>query len=187
MMISKFLWRYRGLLLAVGLLLAFNLVFFFVSPEEIVSYVGVENTYLTLFLIASIGGVNTFTSGVLYASIATFAAGGATPWLLGIAGGLGIAVGDTIMFHLFKYGSASLSEAAQAKFRRFRDTIEQWPTWLQYVAIYGYLGFSPFPNDILMFALAVLRFRFLTILPLIVLGGISVATAVAHLGESWPF
>lgn len=182
-----FVRQYRGLLIAVLVLLAFNSIFLFVPPETVVEKVGVQNTYLTLFLIAAVGGLNTFTSGVLYSSIIAFAAGGATPWMLGIAGGLGIAVGDTIMFHLFRFGFASISEKMQKRFEKYEDRVLSWPKWAQYGFIYLYLGFSPFPNDILMFALAVLRFRFLKILPFIILGGISVATATAYLGESWPF
>lgn len=183
----ELLHRYRGLIVAGLVLVAFNSIFLFVSPERVVEFVGVENTYLTVFLIAAVGGLNTFTSGVLYSAIIAFAAGGATPWLLGVAGGLGIAVGDILMFHLFRYGYMSVSKSAHQRFERMQKYLDAWPGWAKYLGIYAYLGLSPFPNDILMFALAVLGFQFLRILPLIVLGGISVATATAYLGESWPF
>ena len=66
-----------------------------------------------VFLIAALGGLNSVTGGVLYTSIATFAAGGASPWLLGLVAGVGITIGDIIMFTLLRTGVKSLNERAQ--------------------------------------------------------------------------
>ena len=77
-----------------AVLIGANVLFLFYSPDQIVNYIGVENTYLTMFLIAAIGGVNSLTSGVLYASLLTFAAGGADPLWLGLSTGVGMALGE---------------------------------------------------------------------------------------------
>jgi membrane protein YqaA with SNARE-associated domain len=179
--------KHKGILALVGVFLAFNLIFLFVSPDQIVEYIGVDNTYLTIFLIASFGGLNALTGGVLYGSIIAFAAGGASPWLLGLAGGLGIAIGDSLVFYLFRYTSKTLSPDWQEKISKIKQKVERFPRWSQYLLIYLYLGFFPFPNDILMFLLAILRFKFLQVLPVIIAGAISVATITALMGEQLGF
>jgi membrane protein YqaA with SNARE-associated domain len=184
---KKWIKNHGGVLVLVGVFLSLNLVFLFISPTQIVEYVGVDNTYLTVFLIATFGGLNSITGGVLYASIVAFAAGGASPWLLGLIGGLGIAIGDSLVFYLFRYTSKSLSHEWQDRAVKVKEKVEHLPRSAQYALIYVYLGFTPFPNDILMFLLAVLRFNLWQVLPAIIAGTITVATLTAFLGNSLPF
>jgi len=179
--------NHGGVLALAGVFLLLNLVFFFITPDHIVEYVGVDNTYLTTFLIASVGGLNVITGGVLYASIIAFAAGGASPWLLGVVGGIGIAIGDSLVFYLFRHTAKTLSPQWQEKADQVKKKVEHFPRYIQYILIYAYLGFTPLPNDILMFLLAVLRFKFVEVLPVIVAGTITVATLIAYLGNSLPF
>jgi len=178
---------HQGVMLLLGVFLLLNAAFLFISPDTIVQYVGVENTYLMLFLIAAVGGVNVFTGGVLYATIVAFAAGGASPWLLGLVGGLGIAIGDSIVFFLFRYTSRRLSPTWQERVTLTKQKIERLPGALQYLLIYLYLGFAPIPNDILMFLLAVLRFKFIAIVPFIIAGAVTFVTLTALIGERLPF
>jgi len=178
---------HQGVVLLLGVFLLLNVAFLFISPDTIVQYIGVENTYLMLFLMATFGGVNVFTGGVLYATIIAFAAGGASPWLLGLTGGLGIAIGDSIVFFLFLYTSRRLSPAWQERVALSKQKIERLPSALQYLLIYLYLGFAPIPNDILMFMLAVLRFRFVVIVPFIIAGAVTFVTLVALVGEMLPY
>jgi membrane protein YqaA with SNARE-associated domain len=179
--------NHGGVLALVGMFLLLNVVFFFITPDQIVQYVGVDNTYLTLFLIASVGGLNVITGGLLYASIVAFSAGGASPWLLGLVGGIGIAIGDSLVFFLFRYTAKTLSPEWQEKVTIMKKKVEHLPTYLQYILIYVYLGLTPLPNDILMFFLAILRFKFVRVLPVIIAGTITIATLLAFLGKSLPF
>jgi len=184
---TEWIKNHGGVLVLVGVFLSLNLIFFFITPDQIVEYVGVENTYVTIFLIASVGGLNVITGGVLYASIIAFAAGGASPWLLGLVGGIGIAIGDSLVFYLFSHTAKTLSPQWQEKVTKVKKKVERLPLFVQYILIYAYLGFTPLPNDILMFLLAVLRFKFVQVLPVIVAGTITVATLIAYLGNSLPF
>jgi membrane protein YqaA with SNARE-associated domain len=134
-----------------------------------------------------VGGLNVITGGVLYGSIIAFAAGGASPWLLGLVAGIGIAIGDSLVFYLFRYTSKTLSPHWQEKVTKIKEKVEHFPRFVQYILIYAYLGFTPFPNDILMFLLAVLRFKFVQVLPVIIAGTITVATLIAYLGIALPF
>jgi membrane protein DedA with SNARE-associated domain len=177
--------KYKGIILLIAVFLSLNLLLFFISPDEIVESVGVSNTYLAVFLISAIGGVNSITGGILYVSIAAFASGGASPWLLGLCGGLGIAIGDSLMFYLFRYTSKTLSVHWQEKVDRMRKRLEHLSSPVQIALAYLYLGFSPFPNDLLMFLLAVLKFRFVQVFPLILIGALTTATLTAFLGDKF--
>lgn len=167
------------LLCLLGFIVALNAFFLAVSPQSIVESLGVENSYLLLFLLASFGGLNAFSSPLVYTSIATFAAGGANPWLLGLAGGLGIAIGDMLLFYLFTAGRVTAERMLQAKMERLAAWRQRTPQWLQVLALYGILGFTPVPNDLVMAAVVVMRFRARTIGPLLIASGITLATLTA--------
>lgn len=179
-------WRnYRLLAAIIGGIAAVNLVFLFYSPDDLVRAIGVENSYLVLFLIAALGGLSSFTSSVYYAAIATFSAGGSIPWLLGIAGGFGLAVSDTIFFFLARKGRDSAGLDSLPWVKRAMERIERWPRFVQYLVIYLYLGFTPLPNDFLMVALAVLGFSYWSIIGFVLAGGITVTMLIAYLGNLW--
>ena len=184
---KAFFANHKGVIILVSVFLALNAIFLFISPDTVVQKIGVQNTYLTIFLIAAIGGLNSFTGGVFYASLAAFAAGGASPWILGLSGGLGLVVGDSLVFFLFKYGSSKIDGTWKARVQRAEDWIEKFSQPVQNFIIYLYLAISPFPNDILMFGLAVFKYRFIQVLPLILLGDVTFAVLVALLGERLPF
>lgn len=174
----------NGLIAAILVIIALNLVFFVVSPQEIVDYVGVNNSYLTVFLIATFGGLSSATAAIFYSAIATFASGGASIWLLGLAGGIGIFIGDSIMFGLLSYGFKSVSKKWEKLIFKASKYIKKIPTWLIYVLLFLILGISPLPNDIVILALVLLGFTYLQIAPVLLLAGISIATLTGYFGES---
>jgi hypothetical protein len=175
---------YVGLLIVLAIIAGLNVVFFYISPQDIVDSIGVENTYLTIFAIAAIGGLSSFTSAALYSAIATFAAGGAIPWLLGLIGGVGIAIGDMIVFSLLKYGFTSVDLEKNYYIEKAQSYVDTTPTWLHYIVFYLILGFTPIPNDIVLAGLVVLGFTLRTLAPILVLSGITVATITAYAGQS---
>ena len=169
----------------VSLFILFNLIFFFVGPEKIVQFVGVENTYLLIFLIATIGGLSTFTGAFLFGSIATFAAGGAVPILLGIFGGLGIFVSDSIFYFLAFYGKKAIPEKWDSEIKKIEYWVEKRPSWLVLFLIYIYIGFTPLPNDVLMIILAISGYTYKKIVITLLLGSLTIATITACFGSVW--
>jgi len=170
-------------------IIAVNIIFIWYSPSEIVAWIGVENAYLVVFVIATLGGLSSVTSGVLYATLLTFAAGGASPWLLGLATGVGIGIGDTIVFTMFRTGLTALYEAEHSvakRLTRWRELAARIPRRLQYLLVYGYLSFTPFPNDIILFVMASLRFSYVIAVPMLFVGAITLATLLAFFGEQLP-
>src|SRR5262245_39905659 len=91
-------YRYLIFFLVFVLLLTLALVIFFITPEQIVAYIGVKNTYLVAFLLAVFGGLSAITGVSFFLSVAAFASGGANPFLLALVGGLGIFISDSIFY-----------------------------------------------------------------------------------------
>lgn len=159
----------------------------FISPEEIITHIGVTNAYIAIFLLAAIGGLSSITGTSLFAAVATFAAGGADPWLLGLMAGVGIFISDSIFFLIARKGSQTIETRPDGIRERLAHRIERMPTWGVRAGVFAYVGLTPLPNDILMIALAVARVRYQIIAPALFIGSITIATLTAHLGEAWPW
>lgn len=155
----------------------------FVNPHQIIEYVGVENSYLIVFLIAAIGGLSTFTSTTLFTTIATFSAGGAIPWLVGLAAGVGIFISNSVFYLLAALGRKSIPEHWNAKILSTARWMRKMPVWLLFFTIYLYFGFSPLPNDLLIIVLVIARFKYRQVAPILFAGSITVAILTAYLAR----
>lgn len=175
---------YLSILAVLAILLSLNVVFYYFSPQDIVETLGVDNSYITVFAIAAIGGLSSFTSAALYSAIATFAAGGAVPWLLGLIGGIGIAIGDMIVFSLLRYGYTSVDTGEHGNIKKIRHYLERTPVWSHYLVLYVILGFTPLPNDIILAILVVLGFRIRSLAPILILSGVTIALITAYTGQT---
>jgi hypothetical protein len=164
-------------------IVALNVLFSFYGPDEIVRAIGITNTYFIAFGAAAIGGLSTLTGVVVFTLIVSFAAGGSTPWLLGIFGGLGIFVSDSVFFWLAKVGRESIPEQWEKKLSRLQRWMGDRPQWLVVIAVYLYLGFAPLPNDLLMIALVLGGYRYRTIFPVIFAGSLTIAMVTAYAGR----
>ena len=177
--------QFRSLYATTLILMALAVGLYYYPPNTIVDHIGVENSYLTVFSIAAFGGLSSLTSGIFYAAVVTFSSGGANPWLLGVVGGIGISIGDSIIFGLFSYGLQNVRRSWKDKVERIRSYVDYYPNRIVYTTLFLILGFSPLPNDIVMFALVTLGFQYLKIAPILVLSGITITTVTALLGESF--
>ncbi|MEX0931326.1 MAG: hypothetical protein WDZ88_01105 [Candidatus Paceibacterota bacterium] len=176
--------RYKFLFAVLLVFILIQALFFFISPSEIVSSVGIENSYGIAFLVALIGGVSTLTGPVLFATIATFSAGGANPFLLGLVGGLGIFISNSVFYFLALYGKKSVSEKWKEKLNAISERIkEKYSKRVIFPLVYLYLSFTPLSDDVLMVGLVIAGYRYMHIAPLLLLGGISFATATAFFGN----
>lgn len=173
-------WTLFGLVIVLALV---ALSFTFVSPEEIVSYVGVKNTYLVSFLLAVFGGLSAVTGVSFFVSVASFASGGASPILLILAGGAGIFISDTIFFLVARYGVDVFKKDARPASLYLISKIEKLPPYLVLIIVFVYIGLTPLPNDILMIALALSGMRFKKLAPVLLFGSFSIVAMAVYLGE----
>lgn len=154
------------------------------GPEAIVAHIGATNAYLSVFLLAIIGGLSTLTSTSLFTAIATFSVGGAHPILLGLFGGTGIFISDTVFFHAARYGKTSLPAHWERRVTRLFSWLHTLPRWGAMALILAWIGFSPLPNDVLMVALAAAGYRYAQVAPLLLAGGLCIATLTAYLARA---
>ncbi len=148
-----------------------------------IDVLGVENSYLLAFILASAGGVSSFTAAPFYTTILTMAAGGADIILLGLIAGSGLAISDTLFYYLGKKGKAALNSAIIKKAEQLSAWIAKKPAWLIPLFAFAYLSLAPFPNDILIITLALIDYPFKRLLPLIVAGDITAVILVSIIGK----
>jgi hypothetical protein len=175
--------KYFTVLSIIAVVVAVNILFYFVSPQGIVSYLGAENTYLIAFTVAAIGGLSTLTGTALYATIVTFASGGSDPNFLGLAAGIGIFISDSIFFFLAYHGRKSVPLGLERRIMRLEVWTKRISKRKLQLFIYFYLSLAPLPNDVLMIALALGGLRYRDIAPAILLGSLTIAFLAAHLGQ----
>lgn len=176
--------RYYILLGILALIAGINVFFYYIGPEETVSIIGIENTYIVVFLIAAIGGLSAFTGVALFTSLAAFAAGGADPLLLALSGGVGIFISDSIFYFLALYGRRSIPQKWGRVLDRVEKLIEKYPSKVVLAGIYLYISFTPLPNDLLMVALVVAGYSYRKIVWVLLAGSLTIALLTAYLGTT---
>ena len=157
----------------LGIIALWVAVFSYVNPELIVAKIGVTNGYLVLLLIGAIGGVSVFTGPSYFIALTTLSVVGLNPLLLGLAGGFGVTVGDTIMFFLGMNAGSKAPEKFQEKLHKLEKKLENKSRWFVNLITYSYITFTPFPNEIVTISLGLLGYKKRLILPILFLGNIS--------------
>ena len=180
---SKFVRKYWMVFFFIAFFLVFVPIFVFITPEEIVDYIGVDNTYFVAFLFAIFGGLSTVTGISFFASVVTFASGGANPVFLGLFGGLGIFISDTIFFFVARYGIQVFGKKVKSVSLWLVSKMEKVSLSVILVGVYVYVGLTPFPNDILMVALAFVSMPFKRLAPVLLAGSITIVMLTAYFGE----
>ena len=170
-------------LVAALLIVGWIVLLLFVSPTEIVTFVGVQNAYFIAFIFAASAGVSTFTSASFYALISTFALGGTSPWLLGIAGGVGLFISNALFYFLFLHGKHLVTGRLSHWIESFTVRINHYPTWAVLSVVYLYSGFTPLPDDILVAALALSSYSFVRFGPVLFLGNVTLITLIGLLTQ----
>jgi len=150
-----------GFLLLVIFLVFLITLLYFVSPEEIVNKIGVQNGYILAFLVSFFGGFSAIGSISFISLIITLIAGGMNPIYLGLVSGISLAIGDMIMFYAGARGRSLVSESWDKKINQIADVFKK-RKWLEKMLpflAYLYVGFSPFPNDVLILFLAAIEYQ----------------------------
>src|SRR5262245_31579144 len=92
--------RYISTILFISCFAGLSVFFYFSSPDKLVSFVGVQNAYLLIFVLALIGGLSTFAGVPYHLVLIALAAGGLNPLLLGLCTAFGVMLGDTTSYFI---------------------------------------------------------------------------------------
>jgi len=176
---TTFLKRHAKFFLIVAFILGVSAFSIFIGPSKLVEFVGVDNVYLFTFFFGIIGGVSTLTATSFYASLFTFALGGANPFILALFSAPGVLIGDLAFWYAAREGKDLLGRSFSKTLNRFSKWLLEGPRWLVPVVSYIYTGLSPFPGDFLMISLALIDFPIKRVVIPILLGNYTVALAVS--------
>ncbi len=157
--------KYSKFLFIVPFLI-FSLGIYFVSPESIVNYVGVKNSYVFMFCIALIGGVSIF-SGVPYPLILiTLALGWLDPLLLWFFAASWVILGDSTSYLVGKKSEKIFSRNMHNMIDKVFVVYDKYPKYLPYFFLIYWIC-SPFPNDIITISAGMKGYSFWkTMIPL---------------------
>ena len=164
-------------------IVAWTVLLFFVSPQEIVNFLGVRNGYIFLFLLSIVGGVSTISSTSFYLTLVTLAIGGLDPFILGILVGIGVTAGDTLYYYLGRKGSEISGGSFGIKRKRFAEWVKHKPSWLVLVFTFLYCALAPLPTDLIAVMLGLCGYPYRKIILPIFLGNIVYAILIAYLAS----
>lgn len=172
--------RLRALITILGFL-SISISLAFVSPDNVVEYIGSTNVLVLMFVFGLIGGLTTFTGIPYHLILASFAAGGVNPLALGIVTAIGVMIGDSTMYVVGKNIAPAVPEyfmQAVAKIGGFFDTHPR----LLAPALFVYGSVCPFSNDWIVASLSIHGYSFARIITPLALGNIVFNVGVAYMG-----
>lgn len=170
---KTWLTQYRTLIFVVVALIGWSVVFIVVSPESLVTSVGIGNSYLVSFLISLLAGFSIFTGTAAYATVIEFARGGSNPLYLGVISGIGLFLSDSIFYLLVMRGRQTLTTRFGQWLSRFHGLMERLPSPIVYLGVYLFCAFGPIPNDVMMAVLIIGGYEFKKVWPALLAGDIT--------------
>jgi hypothetical protein len=169
----------RKTVVVFSVLLIWITVLYFVGPSTIIEYIGVTNGYVFVFVLAALGGVSALSATSFFSTIIAFSMAGLDPYILGVLGGIGVTIGDSIYFYLGMNGKRMAPERYIRWIDRFAEWSARAPGWVVPSIVYGYAAFTPFPNEIMTISMGLAGKRFKTIIGPLLLGNITITIIVA--------
>ena len=165
--------------LIISFLVLWALLLSLIGPTAIVGWLGIEQGYLVVFLVAAFGGISSLTATSYFATVITLAAGGLDPVLLGILGGAGVTIGDSLFFFAGRHGRSVLPDEWYTNLNRFGKWLKKQPSWIIPAIVYVYAAFTPFPNEFITVSVGLCGTRYRKIALPLLLGNITVTILIA--------
>jgi hypothetical protein len=158
-------------------LVSFSLFFYHYGFNWVVNTLHIKHTYLIGFFVCLFGGISTLSVSIYLPIMTSFVIAGSNPLLLGIIGGLGLAISDIFFFYISSKGRELIPKGRfedfliklEQKFMRFGNF------WVGlFIIVYV---MTPFPNDILNLTLAFVRYPAKKVVRFLFIGDIVYMTA----------
>lgn len=169
------------------ILIGWALFFHFYPVENLVNDIGIENTYLAAFMLAVIGGFSSLTGTSLYAALIGLAHGGVNPIMLGLIGGLGLFISDSIFYLIVtrvRHHIKLITDKWERLFRKIWTWVYRMPHWVVYAGIFCYCAFAPMPNDVLLTVLALSSYQYRQFAIFLLLGDFTTALLLTTLSAN---
>jgi membrane protein DedA with SNARE-associated domain len=120
--------------------------FFFVDANSVVDYIGLQNAYILMYVMAALGGMTTFNTIPYFSIILILATAGVNPIFLGLASAGGVITGDSFSYLTGKQGALLLPRRLCNLFVKIHELATEYPKSFPFVCLlYGCI--SPLSND----------------------------------------
>lgn len=157
-------------------------LFFFSSPEYIVSFIGVQNAYMLIFILAFLGGLTTFSGIPYHLVLVTLATGGLNPLLLGFSAAIGVMLGDSTSYYVGYRGGVIIPHGVQKFFQQWYVYIAKYPKLLPlFCLVYGSL--VPFSNDFITISAGIARYSFWRVMIPLGIGNVVFNVSLAYVSS----
>ena len=130
----------------------FFILFFFISPKDVVSQIGIHNVYIVAFLVSLFGGLSALGSASFIGLIISLVLSGIHPLKLALVCGVALTIGDMFIFTAFSQGRRLIKKSWDKKIRKLSKYLQKnkFLSFFTPAFAYTYIGFLPLPNDILL-------------------------------------
>lgn len=161
------------------------------NPESLIESIGTHNGYILAFGGSLLAGL-TFISVAVYPTVIALALGGLHPILTGILAALGLTIANLVFFYIGTKGHKLTHEHAKdTKFAKLKRKFAKWlharPNWVTTLFIWIYVGFTPFPNNLLTVSGGFINFSYKRLLTPLLMGNTTLMIILgysAHHGVS---
>ncbi len=161
--------------------IVFSLVLVSIPTDTLLEYIGTNNAYVFVYLIAFLGSISTFASIPYPLILIGLVAGGLNPLLAGILSALGVSTSDTLTFFAAHKGRVLLPENISRSFQKMSVWIGRHPTLFNpALVLYGI--FAPLSNDFAVISLSLMKFSFWRVVPVLAIGNMIYNIGIAFLG-----
>lgn len=155
------------------IVMSISVASFFIDSDAFIAMIGINNAYLILFTVSATAGVSILTAAGFYTFFVSFIQLQVDPVIAAVIAGIGLSVGDMIIFTLARLVKRSSRRIEMLEmYQKICHFIEKLPTWSVYLFVFLYGAIIPIPNDILMAALGALRYKTVPIIIAIAAGNI---------------
>jgi hypothetical protein len=152
-----------------------------IPTDTLLGYVGVENVYLFMFLVAFVGSLTTFASIPYPLILLGLAAGGVNPLFIGLASASGVITADSLTFAAVRRGRVLVNDKILGAIERLSTHIKKHPRLLT-PGLLMYGTFSPLSNDFAVISLSLMKYKYLRVIPFLAIGNIFYNVGIAFLG-----
>ncbi|MEZ5335231.1 MAG: VTT domain-containing protein [Methanolobus sp.] len=172
----------RPVLFIVLFIISWSILLHYYSPEDIINFIGINNIYIFIFLIALVGGVSTFTSTTFYTTLITLSIGGINTVVVALLASIGLTLGDMLFYYLGSQSKQCIKTRYENKVNSFVSYIEKTGDTVVMVMIFIY-SLVPLPSDILAITLAIVEFPFKKMIVPLLLGNFTLIFSLVELSK----
>lgn len=145
--------------------------FFYITPTELISFIGLKNAYILMYVIALLGGMTTFNTIPYIPLLLLLASTGVNPLMLGLASGFGVISGDAFSYFIGRQGATVIPRKLHALFSIIKRFAERHPKLFPFICLlYG--AVCPFSNDFISIPAGMARISYVRVMIPLAIGNL---------------